>query len=527
MDAIYDYLVVGAGSAGCAVAARLCVDPRVRVALIEAGGQDDDPAIKIPAAFPTLFGGEHDWDFRTTPQRGLAGRVIRCPRGRGLGGSSSINANVWTRGHQADFDGWAGVGGPGWSFAGVEPLFRRIEHRAGAHIPSLYGVDGPLYVENVRGESEATASFLAACAELGLPFSEDVNAPDNTGAGRVSTSQRRGERWSSADGYLRSISHSNLDVLTHLHVQRITISDRRATGVEALSRSGRSVALVARREVIVSAGAINSPHLLMLSGIGPEGPLARHGIECVSPLPGVGTGLQDHLFVPLIVHCPRPVTLASAGGSDAAEAYKLHRRGPLTSNIAEAACFLASGAEQPAPDLEIAFLPVAFVNDGLESQSEHALTIAAVLLQPNSTGRVRLRSAAAADPPEIDPGYLTDPGGDDIRRLRHGLEIARSLFGTAALAPYTGDQWFEDLDLGDPDSVDQHIRHHSGSAFHLVGTCRMGSDSGAVVDTELRVHGVSGLRVADASVMPRITRGHTHAPSVVIGERAADLIRGT
>ncbi|MEE1939102.1 GMC family oxidoreductase N-terminal domain-containing protein [Streptomyces sp. TRM 70361] len=527
MDATYDYLVVGAGSAGCAVAARLAADPQARVALVEAGGPDQDPAIRIPIAFPTLFGSEHDWDYRTTPQPGLAGRVIRCPRGRVLGGSSSINASVWTRGHRADFDGWAASGGSGWSYDDVEPYFRRAEHRTGGNGSGVYGTGGPLYVEDVRGESEATEAFLAACAELGLPSAKDVNAADNTGAARIPTTQRRGERWSSADGYLRSTSHPDLDVLTHLHVQRITIADRRATGIEALAQDGRPVTLTARREVIVSSGAINSPQLLMLSGIGPADHLAEHGIECVSPLPGVGSGLQDHLFTPLIVHCPQPVTLASAGDQAAVEAYKLHRRGPMTSNVAEAACFLPSDAGQSAPDLELSFLPVAFVNHGLEPPSDHALTIAVVLLQPHSTGYVRLRSASPADAPELDPGYLSDPAGDDIRRLTHGLGIARSMFGTAALAPYTGEPWYPDLDLDDSDSVEHHIRRRTDTVYHPVGTCRMGADDGAVVDAELRVHGVSGLRVVDASVMPRITRGHTHAPTVMIAERAADLVRGT
>ncbi|MFC3456149.1 GMC family oxidoreductase [Amycolatopsis speibonae] len=524
MEDSYDYIVVGAGSAGCALAARLAMGSPDRVALIEAGGPDDHPAIKIPIAFPTLFGGENDWDYRTTPQPGLADRVIRCPRGRVLGGSSSLNANVWTRGHQADFDGWAAKG---WSYAEVEPYFRRAERRSGGDASGIYGLDGPLHVEDVRGESEATGAFLRACAELGLPAATDVNAADSTGYARMPTAQRRGERWSSADGYLRSLVHPNLDVLTRLRTLRITLSDGRATGVEVLDEGGVRRTIIARREVVVSAGAVNTPHLLMLSGIGPADHLAEHGIDCVHPLPGVGSGLQDHLFTPLIVHCPRPVTLASASEAAALDAYEKDRRGPLTSNVAEAAYFTASDPASPGPDLEISFLPCAFVDHGVDPPPEHALTIAVVLLQPKSTGRIRLRSPDPLESPEIDPGYLSDPGGDDFRRLTYGMKIARRMFGTAALMPYIGKPWYPDLDLGDSGSVEDHVRRRSDTVYHLAGTCRMGTDDDSVVDPELRVHGVAGLRVVDASVMPRITRGHTHAPTVMIAERAADLLRGT
>ncbi|RSN39698.1 choline dehydrogenase [Amycolatopsis sp. WAC 04197] len=519
-----DYIVVGAGSAGCALAARLGADPGVKVALVEAGGPDDDPAVKIPVAFPTLFGGAADWDYRSTPQPGLDGRVVRVPRGRMLGGCSSLNANVWTRGHSADFDGWAEAGATGWSYEDIEPYFRRSEHRIGDDASAVYGVDGPLYVEDVRGESEATSAFLDACAELGLPRSAGVNTADHTGAGRMPTAQRRGERWSAADGYLRTLDHPGLEVITGLHVRRIVVTDGRATGIEALASDGSVVSITARREVILSAGAVNSPQLLMLSGIGPAAQLAEHGIDCVADVPGVGLGLQDHVFTPLIVHCPKPVTLASAGDPAAAALYESERRGPLTSNVAEAACFVASDPGRRAPDLEISFLPVAFVDHGVDPPSDHALTIAVVLVQPESSGQVRLRSADPADAPEIDFGTFTDSAGDDLRRLIYGVTIARRMLGTAALAPYVGKSWHPALDLDDARSVERHIRNHTDTVYHLAGTCRMGADENAVVDAELRVRGVAGLRVVDASVMPRITRGHTHAPTVMIAERAADLI---
>ncbi|BCJ56503.1 choline dehydrogenase [Actinoplanes sp. NBRC 14428] len=522
----YDYLVVGAGSAGSVVAARLAADPRARVAVIEAGGPDDHPAVGIPLAFPTLFGTEHDWDYRTTPQPGLAGREVRVPRGRILGGSSSLNANVWTRGHRADFDGWAQGGAPGWTYDDVEPYFRRAERRTGTTGPGLYGTDGPQYVEDVRSRLEVTDVFLAACDELGLPRSADANAPDSTGVARLPTSQRDGRRWSTADGYLRGLGRENLDVRSGLHVRRILVEDGRATGVEAADREGRVVTLLARREVILSAGAINSPQLLMLSGIGPAEHLAEHGIDCVRPLDGVGQGLQDHLFAPLIVHCRREVTLAAAGSPEAQAAYERDRTGPLTSNVAEAAYFAASSPGHAAPDLEISFLPAAFVDHGIDPPAEHALTLAVVLLQPRSRGRVRLRSSSPDDAPEIDPGYLLDPAGEDLRRLIRGLAVARRILGTHALAPYAGEPWHPDLDLDDEASVEHHVRHRADTVYHHVGTCRMGTDEEAVVDPELRVRGIDGLRVVDASAMPVIPRAHTNAATIMLAERAADLIRG-
>ncbi|MGJ5893881.1 choline dehydrogenase [Streptomyces sp. V2] len=524
MDVIYDYLVIGAGSAGCAVAARLAADPQVRVALVEAGGPDRDPAIKVPAAFAALIGGEHDWDYRTEPQPELDGRTIRCPRGRVLGGSSSLNAQVWTRGHQADFDGWAAAGNPGWSYKEVEPYFRRAERRAGRNRAAVYGTDGPLHVQENRSPSAATGAFLEACRELGFSALAEMNTADNTGFARTPTTQYRGRRWSAADGYLRSSDHPNLTVLTRLQVQRIALRGTRAHGVEALDHRGRNVTLTARREVVLSAGAINSPHLLMLSGIGDPDHLRTHGITCAAALPGVGQGLQDHLFAPLIVRSLVRLPLTSARSLSSRLAYALLRRGPLASNIAEAACFLSSEAASSPPDLELGFLPAPFINHGLEPLTTDGMTIGVVLLQPASTGRVRLRSPWPNEPPKIDPAYLSDPGGEDIRLLIHGLRVARRAFDTTALAPYAGPPWYQDLDLDDAASAERHVRRRADTIYHPVGTCRMGNDGDAVVDARLRVHGVTGLRVVDASVMPRITRGHTHAPTVMIGERAADLM---
>ncbi|RJO70633.1 choline dehydrogenase [Nocardia panacis] len=524
MDTTFDYLVIGAGSAGCALAARLSMQPRTRVGLIEAGGPDKHPAIKVPAAFPMLIGTEYDWDYRTTPQPGLADRVIRCPRGRVLGGCSSINAQVWTRGHREDFDGWAAAGNPGWSYKEVEPYFQRSERRTGSNKEHTYGSDGPLHIQEIRSQSPATAAFLSACAERGFHALPEANVADTTGYASLPATQRGGRRWSAADAYLRGLHHPNLTVLTNLRAERVTFDGVRATGVQVADQHGQSSALTARAEVILSAGAVNSPQLLMLSGIGDPEHLREHGIDCRITLPGVGNGLQDHLYVPLIVHCPQPVTLAAAGTLAARLTYLLRRRGPLTSNVGEAACFLPGDDTRTAPDLELAFLPVAFLDHGLDPISEHAITIAVDLIQPSSLGTVRLRSARATDPPRIDPRYLFDPG--DIQTLVRGMNVAQSLLDTTALAPYVGAPWFDDLDLGDAASIESHIRHTASTVYHLAGTCRMGIDADAVVDPTLRVHGADGLRVVDASIMPRITRGHIQAPVVMIAERAADLITG-
>lgn len=526
----YDYVIVGAGSAGCVLAARLTEDPTVRVALVEAGGPDRRAEVRIPAAFPKLFKTPYDWDFATTAQPALDGRALYWPRGRTLGGSSSLNAMMWVRGHRADYDAWAETAGEGWAHDEVARYFRRAERWAGpprhpSYAP-VHGTAGPLWISPARDLHPLSTAFLDACAESGLPLLPELNGPDHSGCAATPLSQRRGRRWSAADGYLRpALRRANLTVVTDSAARRVLFEDGRATGVELAER-----VLRARREVVLSAGAIGSPQLLLRSGVGAADDLRALRIEPVADLPEVGRNLQDHLSVPVLRRTLRPVTLTGADSPANVARYLLARRGPLTSNVGEAVGFIRSAPELAAPDLELIFAPVPFVNHGLAAPTEHGVTIGIILLQPESHGRISLTDADPAAPPCIEPAYLS--AESDLRRMVAGVRFAEQLYGTEAMGRHVGaalPPWPE-LSVGGDDAgtgaaIAATVRALAETLYHPVGTCRMGADEAAVTDPELRVRGVAGLRVVDASVMPRITRGHTNAPTVMIAERAADLIR--
>ncbi|WP_440102085.1 GMC family oxidoreductase [Streptosporangium sp. H16] len=520
----YDYVIVGAGSAGCVLANRLSADPGTRVALIEAGGSDRKLEVRMPAGFSKLFKTERDWDFTTAKQPELSGRELYWPRGRMLGGSSSMNAQMWVRGHRADYDGW---NVPGWSYEEVLPYFRRVERRAGSNRGGVYGTEGPIHISELRSPNPATALFLRACEELGIARLEELNGPSNEGCSPTPVTQRRGRRWSSADAYLAPAARRpNLTVLTSSRVRRVLVEDGRATGVEYGGDGGDgdvgggdgTVVARARGEVILSAGAIGSPHLLMLSGVGPADELRSAGVEPVHELPGVGANLQDHLASGVFLHCLKPITLAGAESTANLLRFLAGGRGMLTSNIGEAVAFIRTSEEEPAPDIELIFAPGSFVNHGLTPPPGHGLTIASILLRPESRGRLSLDGRDVV----IDPGYLTAEA--DVRRQVAGLRKARELFTTEALRPLAGPPMDPYWDPRTEEELVRWIRERSETLYHPVGTCRMGDDPGSVVDPALRVRGIAGLRVADASVMPLITRGHTHAPTVMIAERAADLI---
>ena len=515
----YDFVIVGAGSAGCVLANRLSADPGIRVLLIEAGGPDRAMEVRIPAAFKKLFKTPLDWNYTTVPQAGLDGRALYWPRGRMLGGSSSMNAQMWARGHRADYDGWAEAGNDGWDYDSVVPFFHRAERRAGSNARGCYGTEGPLWIEELRDPNPLTGAFLAACAESGLTRLAEMNGPDNTGFAPTPVTQHRGRRWSAADGYLRpALGRSNLTVITGALVHRVLLDGDRATGVEYRDAAGTVTRAEATREVILSAGAIGSPHLLQLSGIGDPDRLAAAGIDMRHELPLVGEGLQDHLAVVVAVRTPRPISLVSAESTGNLLRYLLFRKGMLTSNVGEAAAFIRSDPTLPAPDLELIFAPVPFLDHGLTDPPGHGMSIGIVLLQPESRGRITATSADPAEAPLIDPGYLTDPGGHDLRRLVHGVEQAQHLYATAALSPHVSGP----IEPADPGADrEAFIRSQAETLYHPVGTCAMG----AVVDATLRVHGLTGLRVVDASVQLNIIRGHTHAPTVMVAERAAALIR--
>ncbi|MFD7862918.1 GMC family oxidoreductase [Streptomyces sp. NPDC059783] len=521
----YDYIVVGAGSAGCVLAARLSEDPTVRVALIESGGPDRGTEIRIPAAFPKLFKTAYDWDFTTAEQPALGGRELFWPRGHTLGGSSSVNAMMWVRGHRDDYDAWARAAGAEWGHEAFVPYFRRAEHWTGptGH-GTVYGTEGPLFVSPPRAPSDLTGHFLDACQDDGLPLLPELNAPDHSGVAMTPVNQRRGRRWSAADGYLKPAARRpNLDVLTGTRVTALAFDGTRAVGVRTTGAGPAT--LTARREVLLSAGAVGSPHLLMRSGIGDPEDLGRAGIEVLAASPDVGRNLQDHLSYAVTLHCPRPVTLTGADTPANIARYLLARRGPLTSNLAEAVAFVRSDPALAAPDLELIFAPAPFIEHGLTAPTEHGLTIGVVLLQPGSSGRITLDPDGGDRGPgiRIDPGYLTDPA--DLPRLIAGVRRAETLFASGALAPHTSGPMAPYPGPVDDDRLAESIREAAQTLYHPVGTCRMGEDDAAVTDPRLRVRGVDGLRVVDASVMPRITRGHTHAPTVALAEKAAELIR--
>ena len=527
----FDVVVIGSGSAGAAVAAGLAERSQVSVLLLEAGPADRDPRIRIPAASSELWFGKLDWAYETEPQLGLDGRRDTWPRGRVLGGSSSINATMYVRGMPEDFDGWAAAGATGWDAAAMLEAFRRIEDDERGPAPHRGG-GGPLRIERQRDPRPVTHAFLDACEELGLPRVDDYHL-DPDGCALTMVTQRNGRRWSAADAYLRQAGsgrhprtgrRSNLTVVSGADVQRVVVEDGRAVGVEVLV-GGRKRFARATHEVIVSAGAIGSPHLLLRSGIGPADDLRDLGVEVVADLPGVGSGLQDHLVA--------GVMAGTAGGSlygadrdPRAMARWLRRgRGPLTSSIGEAIGFLRTTEGDPAPDIELIAIPAVMRDHARIRLPRHGITIGSILLRPRSRGKVRLASADPSAPPIVDPGSLGDPEGDDLRRLTEGVRFAqRLLTETGSLGGIVEELIDPEQRLTSDADVAAYIRRTAQTLYHPAGTCRMGSDDWSVVDPDLRVRGVDGLRVVDASVMPTLVRGHTHAPTVAIGDRAARLI---
>jgi choline dehydrogenase len=525
---MYDYIIVGAGSAGCVLAYRLTEDPETRVLLLEAGGRDSAPNIHIPAAFSKLFKTEHDWDYTTTPQDHLNGRELYVPRGKVLGGSSSINAMIYVRGNPEDYDGWARRGNDGWSYQEVLPYFKKSE--ANENGPSAYhGARGPLHVQHLRDPHRLTEAFVAAGVESGLPHNPDFNAGAQEGVGLTQVTQHRGRRASTAAAFLRPAQdRDNLVIETDAHATRIVLDGPRAVGVAYWKQGEEHVERV-RQEVLLSTGAINSPHLLMLSGIGPADHLREHGIDVQHALPGVGQNLHDHLVYGVRRAVTAPITLAMADRFPRVVPnlfkYLLLRTGPFTSNMGEGLAFFRSRPDLPAPDLQFHFGPVRFERHGLEPPTTHEMTIGVTLLRPDSRGHVRLRSASPFDAPLIDPCSLCDPEDADLERLIIGARMARKVFEASAFESYRGEETAPGAGVQRDDAFADHIRATAEYLYHPVGTCAMGVDDDAVVDPELRVHGLDGLRVVDASVMPVVTRGNTNAPTIMIAEKAADLIR--
>jgi len=520
----YDYIIVGAGSAGCVLAGRLTEDGTTRVLLLEAGGPDTKLELHVPAAFSKLFKSDYDWDFTTAPQPGLDGRELYWPRGRVIGGSSSINSMMHVRGNAADYDEWAKLGNPGWSYDEVLPYFLRSENNERVRSPYA-GRGGPLNVADQRDINPMTHAFVQAAEQVGIQRIDDVNGAEQDGVTYTQVTQRRGKRCSAADAYLRPARRrANLTVLTGAQARRVLFAGRRATGVE-LTVAGQVRQASASREVILCGGSVNSPQLLMLSGVGPAEHLRAVGVDVVHDLPGVGGNLQDHLACGVVRLATAPISLVAAESKKELVKFLLLRRGMLTSCVAEAFAFVRTRDGLPAPDLELLFGPVPYINHGLDPPPGHGLSVGTVLLRPASVGTVRLASNDPLQPPVIAPNYLSDPDGADLALLVEGIRRCQQLLATPALSPYVGAPVVPDRDLTTDDEIAAHVRERSETLYHPVGTCKMGVDEAAVVTPELRVRGVQGLRVVDASVMPVIIRGHTNSPTIMIAEKAADLIR--
>jgi choline dehydrogenase len=528
---VYDYVIIGAGSAGCVLASRLTENPSARVLLLEAGPPDDAEEIHIPAALNLLFQSAYDWDFHTVPQERAAGRSIYWPRGRTLGGSSSINAMIYIRGSRHDYDTWRDeYGCAGWGYCDLLPYFRRAEDNSRGE-SAYHGVSGPLSVQDLKYKSPLTRAFVAASRECGLPANEDFNGAAQDGSGFYQVTQRDGRRWSAADAYLHpAMSRPNLTVLTDARVTGILIEADRAVGVRYLLR-GEEEEARADGEVILSAGAIGSPQLLMLSGIGPADHLIEHGIRVHADSPGVGANLSDHPVVTTMWHTPKTPGLWEAAKPSNLARWRYLHSGPLTSNVAEAGGFSRSMPSLPAPDLQWHVLPTPFTRNGLGDPAIRAISLLVTLVSVGSRGFVRLRSDDPRHKPAIDPAYLSD--GADIDPIISGLRMAREFAAASAMAKLATVELAPGPGVRTDTELVEFIRNDIGTLYHPVGTCAMGGDSRlaasrltSVVDPELRVRGIEGLRVVDASVMPAVPRGNTNAPTIAIAERAADLISG-
>jgi choline dehydrogenase len=524
---VYDFIIVGAGSAGCVLAHRLSANPHTRVLLLEAGPRDWNPLIHMPAGIAKLVGSKGvNWNYSTESEPNLEGRRLWWPRGKVLGGSSSINAMCYIRGHRKDYDEWAALGNPGWGWSGVLPYFKRSQNQErGAS--ELHGTGGHLNVQDLRYHNPLSEVFLAAAREVGHAANEDFNGATQDGVGWYQVTQKNGARCSTAAGYLRAArGRRNLTVLTHARVGRIAIEGGRAVAVEYRHR-GRTLRAEAAREVLLAGGALNSPQLLMLSGVGPADHLRSLDIAVKQDLAGVGRNLHDHLDACTIQRCTQPITYDRTNDIAIGLRYYLHRDGAGTSNVAETGGFARSSlATDERPDIQFHFVPAMLDDHGRNKLPGYGYTLHACGLRPESRGHVELASADPNADVRIFANYLSDAEGRDLRTLVEAVRLSRQIFAARAFAPYRSDELFPGAAANDEAAIAAFVRRKAETIYHPVGTCRMGNDAMAVVDPELRVHGIAGLRVVDASVMPRLIGGNTNAPTVMIAEKASDLILG-
>jgi choline dehydrogenase-like flavoprotein len=528
----YDYVIVGGGSAGCALAGRLSEDPSVSVALLEAGVSDRSVLIHCPAGLAVMAKQKDiNWAFETVPQPGLNGRRGYQPRGRVLGGSSSINAMIYMRGQPQDYDGWAADGNPGWGWADVLPWFKRAEHNErGAD--AWHGSGGPLNVMDLRSPNALLPDFVEAGRQAGYPVNTDFNGATQEGIGAYQVTHKNGERFSAAKAYVTPhLNRPNLKVFTDTRTLRVLLEGRRAVGVEAL-RGHERITVRARGEVLLAAGALQSPQLLLLSGIGAPDDLQRHGIAVAHALPGVGHNLHDHIDVVQVVLAPAARStfgISMHGLWDVLKGigeWRDHRRGMLTTNFGEAGGFIKSHPEEATPDLQLHFVIGKLVDHGRKTVLGHGYSCHVCVLRPKSRGRLQLAGPDPMAAPLIDPNFFGEP--DDLARLVRGFKLMRSLLNQPALAQYGGRESPTSARAKTDAEIEQFIRNHADTIYHPVGTCRMGPwgpGSMNVVDHELRVHGIERLRVVDASIMPSIVSGNTNAPAIMIGERGAAMVR--
>jgi choline dehydrogenase len=523
---VYDYIIVGAGSAGCVLAHRLSTDPSVRVLLLEAGGRDWHPFIHMPAGLAKLVGRKGvNWDYHTEPEPALDHRRLWWPRGKVLGGSSSINAMCYIRGHREDYDQWAAAGCTGWDFESVLPYFKRAEDNTrGAD--AFHGRGGPLGVTDLRHINVLSQVSVEAAVAAGFARNRDFNGATQEGFGLYQVTQRDGRRCSAATAYLAPArGRANLKVLTRALTERVEFEGDRAVAVR-YRRFGRSHRVEAAREIILAGGAVNSPQLLMLSGIGPADHLRSHGIRVRLDRPSVGANLQDHLDACTLRKSLKRVTYDRVSDLLLGLQYFLFRTGVGTSNIAEAGGFVRSRlAPDARPDLQFHFVPAMLDDHGRNRLPGDGFTLHVCTLRPLSRGRIDLASADPRAKAAIRPNYLSDPEGRDLATLVEGVKLSRQIFAAAPFNAYRGEEIFPGAEKSSDAEIVAFIRAKAETIYHPVGTCRMGSDADAVVDPELRVRGVQGLRVVDASVMPTLIGGNTNAPVIMIAERAADLIR--
>ena len=524
-----DYVIVGAGSAGSVLAARLSEEPSVTVALLEAGGADRNPWIHIPLGYGKTFADPRiNWCYETEPEPELGGRRIFWPRGKVLGGSSSINGLLYVRGQAADYDHWRQLGNAGWSYADVLAYFRRSEDRIGPTDP-WHGGGGGLAVSDVAGGHPLSEAFIQAARDEGIPRNEDFNGATQEGVGYYQTTSRRGRRCSAAVAFLRpAMKRANLRVVTDALATRVLLAGRRATGLQ-FRHGGATATIRARHEVVLCGGAVNTPQLLMLSGIGPGEHLQSFGIETICDAPGVGRNLQDHLKVGFAYRCRAPITVNDVMQSRlrmlrAGLQYALFRSGPLALSAASAGIFARTRQELATPDVQFHFINFSTDTSAAALHPFSGFTQHVCQLRPESRGEIRLRSPDPASPPAIQPNYLA--AELDRRTIVAGLRLARRIAARPALRQFIESEYAPGEAVRSDDEFLDYARRTGSTVFHPVGTARMGSDAMAVVDERLRVHGVEGLRVADASIMPTLVSGNTNAACIMIGEKCADLIRG-